>query len=38
MTTILLLAVLAFAAWRVVRPALKVAHSVPCHNDDMVFV
>lgn len=38
MTTILLLAVLAFAAWRVVRPVLKVAHGVPRHNDDMVFI
>ncbi len=38
MTTILLISVLACAAWRVARAALKVAHSVPGSNDDMVFV
>lgn len=38
MIAILLLAVLGCAAWHAVRPVLKVAHGVPRHNDDMVFV
>ncbi len=38
MTTILVLAALAFAAWRMVRPVLDVVHGVPHNNDDMVFV